>query len=97
MLARPTSRLIAACTAFFRTVISTVIPVGYTASVRRRPGVAELKRVLITISFGRTMIAVVLVLVSLTACSRPTPTQQVTLRIGVFRIQDDLPYFVMQE
>ena len=38
-----------------------------------------------------------LTLVSLTACSRPAPTQQVTLRIGFLRIQDDLPYFVMQE
>ena len=97
MLAQPTSRLIAACTAFFRTVISTVILVRYAALVRWRPGVAELKRIFITTSFGRTVMAVVLALVSLTACSRPTPTQQVTLRIGVFRILDDLPYFVMQE
>jgi NitT/TauT family transport system substrate-binding protein len=44
-----------------------------------------------------TVMAVMLALVSLTACSRPTPTQQVTLRIGILRIQDDLPYFVMQE
>ncbi|HSX81813.1 MAG TPA: ABC transporter substrate-binding protein, partial [Candidatus Saccharimonadia bacterium] len=44
-----------------------------------------------------TVMTVMLALVSLTACSRPTPTQQVTLRIGILRIQDDLPYFVMQE
>jgi NitT/TauT family transport system substrate-binding protein len=42
-------------------------------------------------------LTVLTVLVSLTACSPPTPAQQVTLRIGVLRIQDDLPYFVMQE
>ena len=97
MLAQSVSRLIAASTAFFRTVISTAILAGYAALVRWRPGVAERKRILMTAPFGRTVMAVMLALVSLTACSRPAPTQQVTLRIGVFRILDDLPYFVMQE
>lgn len=41
--------------------------------------------------------AVLIAMVSLTACSRPTPAPQVTLRIGLLRIQDDLPYFVMQD
>src|SRR6476620_10817932 len=86
MLAQSFSRLIAASTAFFRTVISTAILSGYASLGRWRPGVAERKRILMTAPFCRTVMAVMLALVSLTACSRPAPTQQVTLRIGVFRI-----------
>src|SRR5437867_11220302 len=67
MLVQPTSRLIVACTDFFRTVISTVISVGYAALVRWRSGVAELKHIFIMTSFGRTVMAVVLALVSLSA------------------------------
>jgi NitT/TauT family transport system substrate-binding protein len=55
------------------------------------------QHVLITLSCGRMAIAALVVVVIHTACSRPTTTQQVTLRIGFLRIQDDLPYFVMQE
>lgn len=37
-------------------------------------------------------------LVSLAACGAPpTPAPQFTLRVGVFPVQDYLPYFVMQE
>ena len=55
------------------------------------------QRILLTRSYGQIVIAVLVALVALTACSRPTPTQHVTLRIGFLKIQDDLPYFVMQE
>jgi NitT/TauT family transport system substrate-binding protein len=42
--------------------------------------------------------AMLIAMVSLTACNwSPALPQQVTLRIGLLRIQDDLSYFVMQE
>ena len=47
--------------------------------------------------FGQRVAAALAVLVSLTACSNSAPTQQVTLHIGFVRVQDALPYFVMQE
>ena len=50
-----------------------------------------------TPSWSKIGLAVCILLVTLSACSRPSPPPQVTLRIGVFRILDDLPYFVMQE
>lgn len=47
---------------------------------------------------SRMVMAALVAVVSLSACSgSPTPSQQVALRIGLLRIQDDLPYFVMQE
>jgi hypothetical protein len=71
--------------------------VGCAGHVGWKSDVSVLKRVFLITSFGRIAMAVLVALTSLTACLRPTPTQQITLRIGVLRIQDDLPYFVMQE
>jgi len=97
MLAPPISWLISTCASFSRTASSTAILVGYAVLVGWTLGVATLKRIFITTSLGSMAMAVLLALVSLPACSHPTPTQQVTLRIGFLRLQGDLPYFVMQE
>jgi NitT/TauT family transport system substrate-binding protein len=41
--------------------------------------------------------AAALILVALTACTAQAPTPQYTLRIGLLRTLDDLPYFVMRQ
>lgn len=72
--------------------ISCAVRVGWGLAM------AALQGVLTTPCYGWLSMVGVVVMVSLTACSQPpTPRQQVTLRIGFLRIQDDLPYFVMQE
>jgi hypothetical protein len=91
MLVQPMARLMSACTSFSKTAML----VGCAGRVGWKPDVVVLKRVFLITSFGGMAMAVLVALTSLTACSRPTPTQQVTLHIGVLRIQDDLPYFVM--
>jgi NitT/TauT family transport system substrate-binding protein len=97
MLAQSISRLIAACTSSSHIASSAAILVGYAVRIGWRLNVAAPQRVSVTTFFGWVAMAVLVAIVLLTACSRPTPTQQVTLRIGILRIQDDLPYFVMQE
>ncbi len=51
------------------------------------------KRISVCATIGATLAAVVL----LSTCRGPESPPQFTLRIGVFPVQDYLPYFVMQE
>jgi NitT/TauT family transport system substrate-binding protein len=48
-------------------------------------------------SFSKMIVAALLTLIVLAACSPSKPTPQFKLRIGFFPVQDYLPYFVMQE
>jgi NitT/TauT family transport system substrate-binding protein len=97
MLTSAISWLFAACTSFFYTILPTPPLLSWAVAGGCRLDLAALKYVLVTPFCGRLAVAALSTTLVLAACSPATPPQQVTLRIGLLRIQDDLPYFVMQE